>query len=164
MSSQIFVKKGKIFCWLSQFGQKGATDPHLCYCTMYIAQCTWKHRIWSRLVRRSQNRRVHHHHQCDCQPFYRRSILVAETAFFSPHHISVNLILHPLIETGCCLWACNVMMHDNLPSNFLNSHSAQCRCATIVDFVDCPTRWSLWYWYLDFYVDHIFPNPNDREI
>ena len=21
--------------------------------------------------------------------------------------------------------------------------------------VDCPTRWSLWYWYLDFYVDHL---------
>ena len=20
---------------------------------------------------------------------------------------------------------------------------------------DCPTRWSLWYWYLDFYVDHL---------
>ena len=21
--------------------------------------------------------------------------------------------------------------------------------------VDCPTRWSIWYWYLNFYVDHI---------
>ena len=21
--------------------------------------------------------------------------------------------------------------------------------------VDCPTRWSLWYWYWDFYVDHL---------
>ena len=21
--------------------------------------------------------------------------------------------------------------------------------------VDCPTRWSLWYWYLDVYVDHL---------
>ena len=44
--------------------------------------------------------------------------------------------------------------------------------------VDRPTRWSLWYGYLDFYVDHlyfqiiynchiiwyIFPNPSDREI
>ena len=24
------------------------------------------------------------------------------------------------------------------------------------DLVDCPTRWSLWYWYLDFYVDHLY--------
>ena len=30
--------------------------------------------------------------------------------------------------------------------------------------VDCPTRWSLWYWYLDFYVDHLFRYPNDREV
>ena len=30
--------------------------------------------------------------------------------------------------------------------------------------VDCPTRWSLWYWYLDFYVDHLVRYPNAREI
>ena len=24
--------------------------------------------------------------------------------------------------------------------------------------VDCPTRWSLWYWYFDFYVDHLYFN------
>ena len=23
------------------------------------------------------------------------------------------------------------------------------------DLVSCPTRWSLWYWYLNFYVDHL---------
>ena len=27
--------------------------------------------------------------------------------------------------------------------------------------VDCPTRWSLWYGYLDFYVDHLFRYPDD---
>ena len=27
--------------------------------------------------------------------------------------------------------------------------------------VDCPTRWSLWYWYLDFCVDHLFRYPDD---
>ena len=26
--------------------------------------------------------------------------------------------------------------------------------ATLLDLVSCPTRWSLWYWYLDIYVDH----------
>ena len=30
--------------------------------------------------------------------------------------------------------------------------------------VSRPTRWSLWYRYLDVYVDHLFPNPSDREI
>ena len=25
-----------------------------------------------------------------------------------------------------------------------------------IPIVDCPTRWSLWYWYLDFYVYHLY--------
>ena len=24
------------------------------------------------------------------------------------------------------------------------------------EVVDCPARWSLWYWYMDFYVDHLY--------
>ena len=27
----------------------------------------------------------------------------------------------------------------------------------------CPTRWSLWYWYLDFYVDHLYFNTQMTE-
>ena len=36
----------------------------------------------------------------------------------------------------------------------------------ITQLVSRPTRWSLWYWYLDVYVDHLnhLPNPSDREI
>ena len=30
-----------------------------------------------------------------------------------------------------------------------------------VILVDCPTSWSLWYGYLDFYVDHLFRYPDD---
>ena len=30
------------------------------------------------------------------------------------------------------------------------SHLSDC-----LALVDCPTRWSLWYWYWDFYVDHL---------
>ena len=32
------------------------------------------------------------------------------------------------------------------------------------NLVDCPTRWSLLYWYLVFFFDHLFRYPNDREI
>ena len=28
--------------------------------------------------------------------------------------------------------------------------------STMSMLVDCPTRWSLWYWYMDFYVDHLY--------
>ena len=38
------------------------------------------------------------------------------------------------------------------------------RCQSLILLVDCPTRWSLWYWYLDLYVDHLFRYPNDREV
>ena len=32
------------------------------------------------------------------------------------------------------------------------------------DLVSCPTRWSLWYWYLNFYVDHISKSKWQRNI
>ena len=41
----------------------------------------------------------------------------------------------------------NLVMVGSLPSD---------KGWEVIRVVDCPTRWSLWYWYLDFYVDHLY--------
>ena len=42
--------------------------------------------------------------------------------------------------------------------------SQSCAVESCCRLVDCPTRWSLWYWYLDFCVDHQFNTQWPRNI
>ena len=71
--------------------------------------------------------------------------------FGNPHHC----VSRPHLPDKATSW------HSYLSKNSREFQKGKQinRKTGVITLVDCLTRWSLWYWYLDFYLNH----PSDRE-